>query len=74
MFNRLLLCVEVDVHVGQRIAGRRPTHQRIFPALAVVEFHSPSLEVVSAALHGVLWRNKDADASLLHMLFGHAID
>lgn len=51
VLDRLLLGVEFDVHVGQRVAGRRPAHERILPALAVVEFHSPRLEVVGAALH-----------------------
>lgn len=74
MLDSFLLVVEFDVQVRQGITSGGPAHKRIFPSLAVVEFHSPHLNIMSAALHCVLWWNKDTDTSFLHVLFWNAVD
>jgi len=47
-----------------------PAHEGVLPALAVIELDLPGVDVVRAALHGILGRNMDADAAFLEMLFG----
>lgn len=74
MFNCLFLRVELDIHIRQRISGWSPAHQRILPALAVVELHSPCLKVVGAALHYVLWWNEDTNATIFYMFLGNTAD
>lgn len=74
VLDGLFLRVELDDQVRERVSGGRPAHQRVFPALAAVELHSPGLEVVGAALHAVLWWNKDADATVFDVLLGNSVD
>lgn len=74
VLDGLFLCVELNDHVRERVSGGRPAHQRVFPALAAVELHSPRLKIVGAALHAVLRRNKDADATSLDVLLGNSVD
>lgn len=51
-----------------------PAHERILPALAVVELDLPGVHVIGAALHCVLGRNMDAHTALPNVLLRNAAD
>lgn len=74
VLDGLFFRIEFYIHVGQGIAWRWPAHEWILPAFTVVEVDSPELDVVGSALHGVLWRNEDANATSLDVLVGNAVD
>lgn len=48
-----------------------PAHEGILPALTIIEFDLPCIDVVGATLHSILGRHMDAYTSLLELLLGH---
>lgn len=74
MLNGFLGGFKLDFHVGEWVSGGGPAHEWVLPALAVVELHLPVVDVVGAALHGVLGGLVDADAAGSDVLLGDAVD
>ena len=70
--NSILLGGEIDLHVGEGVAGGGPAHEVVLPPLPRVELDLPPPDPGRARLHGVLGRPEDAHVALLDVLLGHA--
>lgn len=64
--------MEVGIKYAHFIYSRGgPAHEGILPALTIIEFDLPCIDVVGATLHSILGRHMDAYTSLLQLLLGH---
>jgi len=70
--DRLLFVEEIQFEIWVRVAGRRPSHQRILPAFPRFEFHPPSMSVIRSRLHRVSRRHEDPHPARRNMLFRYA--
>ncbi len=68
-------CIDdTNLHVGQRIARRGPSHQAVLPTLPCLKFNLPPFDVGRAGLHRVLGRTINPDVSLLDVLLGNTLN